>query len=40
MTRSATTPTDFFANLNTNAIVLSIPNSQLPDTIGVWATTS
>jgi len=33
-------PTDFFAMLNTNAIVLSIPNSQLPDTIGVWATTS
>lgn len=33
-------PTDFFANLNTNAIVLSIPNGQLPDTIGVWATTS
>ncbi|HEX5590493.1 MAG TPA: DUF4331 family protein [Candidatus Limnocylindrales bacterium] len=33
-------PTDFFANLNTNAIVLSIPNSELPDTIGVWATTS
>jgi hypothetical protein len=32
-------PTDFFANLNTNAIVLSIPNAQLPDTIGVWATT-
>jgi Domain of unknown function (DUF4331) len=32
-------PTDFFATLNTNAIVLSIPNSQLPDTIGVWATT-
>jgi hypothetical protein len=32
-------PTDFFANLNTNAIVLSIPNSQLPDTIGVWAVT-
>jgi Domain of unknown function (DUF4331) len=32
-------PTDFFANLNTNAIVMSIPNSQLPDTIGVWATT-
>ena len=31
---------DFFRNLNTNAIVLSIPNSQLPDTIGVWATTS
>ncbi|HEV8696255.1 MAG TPA: DUF4331 family protein [Candidatus Limnocylindrales bacterium] len=33
-------PTDFFLNLNTNAIVLSIPNSQLPNTIGVWATTS
>jgi hypothetical protein len=33
-------PTDFFANLNTNAIVLSIPNAQLPDAIGVWATTS
>ena len=33
-------PTDFFAVLNTNAVVLSIPNSQLPDTIGVWATTS
>ena len=33
-------PTDFFANLNTNAIVLSIPNGQLPDAIGVWATTS
>ena len=33
-------PTDFFANLNTNAIVLSIPNAQLPDTIGVWATTT
>jgi hypothetical protein len=33
-------PTDFFANLNTNAIVLSIPNSQLPNKIGVWATTS
>jgi hypothetical protein len=33
-------PTDFFAALNTNAIVLSIPNTFLPDTIGVWATTS
>jgi uncharacterized protein DUF4331 len=32
-------PTDFFKNLNTNAIVMSVPNSQLPDTIGVWATT-
>jgi len=33
-------PTDFFAALNTNAIVLSIPNAFLPDAIGVWATTS
>jgi len=33
-------PTDFFANLNTNAIVLSVPNAQLPNRIGVWATTS
>lgn len=33
-------PTDFFANLNTNAIVLSIPNGELPSRIGVWATTS
>lgn len=33
-------PTDFFANLNVNAIVLALPNSMLPDTIGVWATTS
>ncbi len=33
-------PTDFFANLNTNAIVIAVPNSMLPDTIGVWATTS
>ena len=33
-------PSDFFANLNTNAIVISIPNSQLPNTIGVWATTT
>jgi hypothetical protein len=32
-------PTDFFANLHPNAIVLSIPNSQLADTIGVWAVT-
>ena len=32
--------TDFFKNLNTNAIVLSIPKSQLPAKIGVWATTS
>ncbi len=34
------TPTDFFKNLNTNAIVMSIPNGQLPNRIGVWATTS
>jgi hypothetical protein len=34
------TPTDFFAGLNTNAIVLSIPNAQLPNSICVWATTS
>lgn len=34
------TATDFFENLNTNAIVLALPNSMLPDTIGVWATTS
>ncbi len=33
-------PTDFFANLNTNAIVLSVPNRDLPNAIGVWATTS
>ena len=33
-------PTDFFAGLNTNAIVLSIPNKDLPVAIGVWATTS
>ncbi len=33
-------PTDFFANLNTNAIVLSVPNSAFPDRIGVWASTS
>jgi len=30
---------DFFTNLNTNAIVLSIPSAQLPDTVGVWAVT-
>jgi hypothetical protein len=33
-------PTDFFAGLNTNAIVLSIPDKDLPVAIGVWATTS
>jgi hypothetical protein len=33
-------PTDFFAHLNTNAIVLSIPNGQLPTRIGVWAQTT
>ena len=33
-------PTDFFANLNTNAIVITLPNSMLPNAINVWATTS
>jgi len=33
-------PTDFFANLNTNAIVITVPNSMLPNAINVWATTS
>ena len=33
-------PTDFFAHLNTNAIVLTLPNSMLPNAINVWATTS
>jgi hypothetical protein len=33
-------PTDFFANLNTNAIVVALPNSMLPSAINVWATTS
>jgi hypothetical protein len=33
-------PTDFFATLNTNAIVVTLPNSMLPDSINVWATTS
>jgi hypothetical protein len=32
--------TDFFLHLNTEAIVLSIPNHDLPNAIGVWATTS
>jgi hypothetical protein len=33
-------PTDFFKHLNTEAIVMSIPNRDLPNSIGVWATTS
>jgi len=33
-------PSDFFANLNTNAIVFALRDADLPDTIGVWATTS
>ena len=33
-------PTDFFLHLNTNAIVIAIPNSMLPNAINVWATTS
>lgn len=33
-------PTDFFADLNTLAIVLEIPDERLGDSIGVWATTS
>jgi uncharacterized protein DUF4331 len=33
-------PTDFFAHLNTNAIVISLPNAMLPNAINVWATTS
>jgi hypothetical protein len=31
---------DFFESLNTNAIVLQVPDSKLGSTIGVWATTS
>jgi hypothetical protein len=33
-------PTDFFAPLNTNAIVLEVPDSQLGTTIGVWGQTT
>ena len=33
-------PTDFFKFLNTEAIVMSVPNKDLPNAIGVWATTS
>jgi hypothetical protein len=32
-------PTDFFASLNTLAIVLEVPDSKLGTNIGVWATT-
>ncbi|HEV8545143.1 MAG TPA: DUF4331 family protein [Candidatus Limnocylindrales bacterium] len=35
-----TDPTDFFAHLNTNAIVLTLPNAMLPNAINVWATTT
>jgi hypothetical protein len=31
--------TDFFESLNTNAIVLEVPDSKLGGNIGVWATT-
>jgi hypothetical protein len=31
---------DFFASLNTNAIVLEVPDGRLGSAIGVWATTS
>lgn len=30
---------DFFAPLNTNAIVIEVPNAALPANIGVWAST-
>ena len=33
-------PTDFFEELNTLAIVLEVPDSELGGNIGVWATTS
>ncbi len=33
------TPTDFFASLNTLAIVLEVPDGKLGTNIGVWATT-
>ncbi|QEG34386.1 DUF4331 family protein [Bythopirellula goksoeyrii] len=35
----AFTGDDFFAGLNTNAIVLEVPSSDLGGNIGVWATT-
>jgi hypothetical protein len=33
-------PTDFFAPLNTNAIVIEVPDDQLGGTIGVWGQTT
>ncbi len=33
-------PTDFFAPLNTNAIVIEVPDDQLGGAIGVWAQTT
>lgn len=33
-------PTDFFADLNTLAIVIEVPDHKLADSIAVWATTS
>jgi hypothetical protein len=33
------TPTDFFADLNTLAIILEVPDTALGGKIGVWATT-
>jgi hypothetical protein len=33
-------PTDFFTDLNTLAIVVEVPDSELASSIGVWATTS
>ena len=33
-------PTDFFVSLNTNAIVLEVPDSQLGGAIGVWGQTT
>jgi hypothetical protein len=33
-------PTDFFADLNTLALVVEVPDSRLADSIGVWATSS
>jgi hypothetical protein len=33
------TPSDFFASLNTLAIIIEVPDGQLGTNIGVWATT-
>jgi hypothetical protein len=35
-----TATSDFFAPLNTNAIVLEIPNAALPAHVGIWANTT